>query len=540
MSEDKESGFFADGVHEDVLTNLALIRELRVVSRTSVMQFRETKKSIGQVAQELGVTYILEGSVRRSGNKVRVTGQLIHAATDEHVWASSYDRELIDIFTIQAELSRQIAGALKTALSPEEKIMIARKPTENPAAYDLYLKARDVWNRNSGQYSAVTRRIAYLQSAVELDPTFAQAWGNLAEACAFAAFSSTEGMDDYLARARTAIARAQQLAPDDPETISSVGTFHYYAFRDYDRATEQYEKLARLQPNSPSVFNYLGLIQRRQGRWAESLANFHKATELDPANISYQRNLLGNLQAGRRWDEMLVVQRRIVALLPDSLQEAEQLALISYHTRGSTREGDEFFARLSPAVLNSPEGIHLRRFWAGTKGDYAEACRLDRLQPYFEGYGEPHWRQALAAALNYGAAGDREGAIARLKNYPAELRQDLEKEPNNRVKWAFLGGMELVLGHKEEGLRCAERATAAMPISRDAMEGAIYANYLATCYDLAGDKERALAEYERQINIPSTIDFLNVHVLKRNPSCLRGDPRFQALVNDPKNNAPLF
>jgi tetratricopeptide (TPR) repeat protein len=330
------------------------------------------------------------------------------------------------------------------------------------------------------------------------------------------------------------------LAPDDPETISSVGTFHYYAFRDYDRATEQYEKLARLQPNSPSVFNSLGLIQRRQGHWAESLVNFHKATELDPANISYQRNQLGTLRAGRRWDEMLVVQRRIVALLPDSLREAYRLATIPYQASGSTREGDEFFSRLSPAVFNSPEGIYLRQGWAGTKGDYAEFIRLDKLQPYFDGYGEPHWRQAFGAASIYWSAGDRDGMRARLENYPTELHQQLEHEPNNRLKWAFLGGMELLLGHKAEGLRCAERATAAMPVSRDALEGVTYANYLAYCHDLAGDKERALAEYQRQINIPSTIDLLNVHELKRTPSTLRGDPRFEALLNDPKNNAPLF
>ncbi|MES1167532.1 MAG: hypothetical protein ABUL61_00040, partial [Oleiharenicola lentus] len=292
MSEDKDSAFFTDGMHEDILTNLALIRELRVVSRTSVMKYRDTKKSMKEIAQELGVAYILEGSVRRSGNKVRVTGQLIHAATDEHVWAQSYDRDLTDVFTIQSELSSQIAGALKAALSPEEKALLARKPTENPAAYDLFLRARDILNREGNTPATRGRQIALLQSAVDLDPGFAQAWGELAASCAYWHFLSFPDMDAYMARAKAAIDQAIKLAPDDPEVFSSLGTYYYYGFRDYARAAEQYERRERLQPNSAVVANSLSLILRRQGRWAQSLPYARRAAELDPANVSYQRNLL--------------------------------------------------------------------------------------------------------------------------------------------------------------------------------------------------------------------------------------------------------
>ncbi len=539
MSDDKDSAFFTDGMHEDILTNLALVRELRVVSRTSVMSYRGTTKPMKQIAQELGVTYILEGSVRRSGNKVRVTGQLIHAGTDEHVWAKSYDRDLTDIFGIQAELSQQIAGALQAALSPEEQLLIARKPTENPAAYDLFLRARDIVNREGNTPAARSRHIALLQGAVDLDPRFAQAWGDLAASCAFWYFLTFDDMDAYMARAKAAIERAVQLAPNDPEVFSSLGTYYYYGFRDYDRAAEQFERRARMQPNSPTVFNSLALIQRRQGRWAQSLTNARRATELDPANLPYQRNLLATLRAGRRWDETLTTMRRMVALLPDDLEVTYQLAYCYFQANGSTREGDVFFARLSQEQLNSPLGISLRQNWAVTLGDYAEAVRLDRLQPYYDEDGIPHYEQAYAAAFNYYALGDLENARKRLGDFPAELRAKLEREPNSGRLWSFLSGMEVILGHKEEALRCVERSVALLPESRDALDGVTYAAFRAFTYDWVGEKEKALAEYARLLKAPSTV-LLNVHEMKRSYSTLHGDPRFQALLDDPQNNAPLF
>ncbi|MEJ1970979.1 MAG: TIR domain-containing protein [Lacunisphaera sp.] len=539
MSEDKDSGFFADGVHEDILTNLALVRELRVVSRTSVMPYRTTAKSMRQIAQELGVTYILEGSVRRSGNKVRVTGQLIHAATDEHVWAQAYDRDLTDVFTIQAELSQQIAAALKTVLSPEEKVLIARKPTENPAAYDLFLRARDILNREGNGFSSRKKQIALLQSAVELDPTFAQAWGALAESRAFWAFSDFEEADTELAQAKVAIDRAVQLAPDDPEVYSNLGTYYYYGYRDYARAVEQYERRARLQPNSPSVFNSLALIQRRQGQWAQSLPNARRACELDPSNLRYLRNMAATLRAGRRWDELLATQGRIVALSPGDLDEAYQLVYFQFLATGSTRAAEQFFAGLSPSVRDSVLGVNLRKQWASTVGDYAEVVRLDRLQPYYDGDGTPHREQAYFTAFNYYAMGDQAGAKARLGDFPGEMRAISERMPRNVRVLEFLGGMEALLGHKEEALHYVEKAVELRPVTSDALDGGTAEAVRAIVYDLMGEKEKALAEYTRLFRTP-LIQLVSVQEFKRQYSTLKGDPRFEALLNDPANNAPLF
>jgi len=537
MSEDKDNAFFTDGIHEDILTNLAQIHDLRVVSRTSVMKYAKTDESIPQIAKELGVAYILEGSVRRAGNKVRVTGQLIHAATDEHVWAKAYDRDLTDIFAIQAELAQSIADALKAQLSPDEKTSIARRPTDNSLAYDSFLRARNVRNRGNLSHSVLERQREYLRDALKLDPQFAQAWGELADSYAYSAFSFDGGMDDLIAQAKAAIDRAVTLAPDDPAVIGSLGTYYYYAYRDYRRANEQYERLARLRPNDPTVFNSLALIQRRQGAWAQSLANSRRAVELDPANLSYLRSLVSTLEAGDRYDEAAAMQQRLVALMPDSILERYQLASISFSSRGSRTETDAFFAHLSPEEFNSPEGISARHNWAVTRGDLTEAIRLDRLQPYYSGGIFNRAEQAALAAHVLYWQGDRAGAIARLGNAETEFKQKLAQEPKNALVWGFLAMVHAVLGNSAEARRCVDRCVELMSETRDALDGPNYATVRADLLDLIGDKEDALAEYRRLLRVPQGA---NIYQLKASPSHLRGDPRFEALVNDPANNAPLF
>ncbi|RXK54746.1 TIR domain-containing protein [Oleiharenicola lentus] len=541
MSEEKDSAFFTDGIHEDILTNLALVRELRVVSRTSVMAYRATTKPMKQIAQELGVTYILEGSVRRAGNKVRVTGQLIHAATDEHVWAQSYDRDLTDVFAIQAELSQQIAAALKTALSPEEKALIARKPTENPAAYDLFLRSRDLSNREGANLATRQRRVTLLESAVTMDPKFAQAWGELAAASAFLVFGNAPGRDAILARAKQASEKALQLAPEDPDVIGSYGTYLYYGFRDYAGATAQYRRLAALQPNSPVVYNSLALIQRRQGQWAESLANARRASQLDPGNLQYWRNLLATLRYGRRWPEAIDVQNRIAAMLPDVLLEKFEVVKMQARATGSFREGEEFFRAMSREELESPEILALRKDWAEFTDQLEEFVRLDRLSPYFDGYGVPRSMQALRAALNYYLVGDKAGAVARLGEHTAEIRKLAEAEPNNVLAQMSVATLELINGRPEAARRQAEKAAALLPESKDALEGPRWSIQLAMFCDLTGDHERALAEYKRLLSVPSMLSVEGLKLDKHSLSpALRKDPRFQALLADPKNNEPLF
>jgi TolB-like protein/Flp pilus assembly protein TadD len=539
MSDDKDTGFFADGVHEDLLTNLALVPELKVVSRTSVMQYRDTKKTIKQIGEELGVAYVLEGSVRRAGNKVRVTGQLINTRTDEHVWAESYDRDLTDIFSIQAELSKKIAGALSAAISPQTKKFLERKPTENPVAYDDYLKGRDSRNRSrSGIPSAMREQEGFFKSAVQQDPNFAAAWGELAVVHALNVFWEVDHSPARLEEADAAIAQAVRLAPDAPDVIRSLGTYAYYAYRDYARATEQYEKLARLQPNDPTVFASLGLIQRRQGRFAESLVNLRRAVELDPANVSYTRNLLASLDRARRWDEARTAQQRLVTLLPDRLFEQFALADLEFSANGSMKAADALLARLSPAQRDSPTGIYWRKLWAINRGDFGEFKRLDQLHPSFDEEEDPVI-SALIAGTIYLVTGDSVALHARLDAPLVEWRARAQREPVNAKAWSFLSNIEALLGQAEAAVQHARKAAELIPESRDAMDGPTYRYLLAWVYAITGDKDRAMTELTRLMQIPTG---WNVAGIRTNPGFakLRGDPRFEALLNDPKNNAPLF
>ena len=540
MSEDKDNNaFFADGIHEDLLTNLALIPELKVISRTSVMQYRGTTKTTRQIGRELGVAYVLEGSVRRAGNKVRVTGQLINTRTDEHVWAKSYDRDLTDIFAIQAALSKEIAGALSAAISPETQRFIERRPTENSAAYDLYLKARDISNRSPiSSTPALREQEALFRQAVQLDPNFAAAWGELARVHSLFVFWGIDGSAARLADADAAIAQAVRLAPDAPEVIEALGTYAYYTYRDYARATEQYEKLARLQPNNPTVYSSLGLIQRRQGRWAESLASFRHAAELDPTNIGIQRNLLQIADYGRRWNDSRVTHQRLITLLPDQLREQLDLADGEFMGTGSWLAVDALLARLTPAQRESPIGVFYRKNWAMYRGDYAEFKRLDQLQPSLESEWPPVWSDNWAAQV-YFAAGDMAAVRARLAAPLAEWKARLENEPANAIAWAEVGQMEAALGHAKEAVRLARKATELVPESRDAVDGPIWRLQLAMVYAMNGDKDQAMAELSRLVLVPVFYSPVQIHALPAFAK-LRGDPRFEALFSDPKNNAPLF
>jgi TolB-like protein/Flp pilus assembly protein TadD len=546
MSENKEANaFFADGMHEDVITNLALIRELRVVSRTTAMQYRDTKKSLREIGAELGVAYILEGSVRRIGNKVRVTGQLIDARTDQHVWAKSYDRDLTDIFAIQSELAQAIATALQAALSPQEKSLLARRPTENLAAYDLFLQARDIRNREGVGLASLQKQEPLLQSAVALDPGFAAAWAELHYTHAVGYYLNFDHTEAKRAKAKAAHDNAVRLAPDAPEVIRTRGDFRFLIERDYARAMEYYEQRARLQPNEPTVYWSLSNIQRRQGRWAETAANSRQATQLDPGNVNYARILAMTLRICRRYDEAITEQRRTVALVSGKIGDKYTLALLPFEARGSTKEMDDFLGGLPETEANSREVIGIRKAWAQRRGDLSEAVRLDRLQPYSNGDPITHRSEALDAAVTLAAQGDLTAARARLESLPAELRARLELDPTNPDLWSELGRMEAVLGHREEALRCARKAMELMPESLDALLGPTYEAALAFVYAWTGDKDHAVAEYGRLLRgkvCTYALSWNNLHCLKHGPWAypLRDDPRFQALLDDPASNAPLF
>ena len=541
MSVDKDNGFFCDGVHEDVLTDLFIFPDLHVTSRTSVLQYRGTTKSTKEIGRELGVAFVLEGSVQRAANMVRVTGQLIDARTDQQVWAKAFDRNPSDIFAIQSELSQAIASALQAAISPANRKLIERHPTDNLAAYDLWLKARQIQNNGGQTPSSQKRQEELLRGAVDLDPNFAEAWGDLAVCHAYNVFANYDHSTARLAEAQAAIDQAVRLAPDLPDVIRDLGNFYYYAHLDYPRALEEFQLLAVARPNDATVYSSLGLIERRQGDWVTSLANLRKATQLDPANGSFSDDLFDSLYRVRRYEEAAVEKQRQLVLDPDSLQKAYDLVTLDFYAHGSTRETDAFFAGLPASKANSPRGLNLRRSWARTKGDFAEAVRLDKVQPFFDEDGAPHFVQAVDLALDLMALnGDRQAARKQIAPFAAELRSKSALEPENAIYLMFLAVMESILGHSDAALQAAQNAVQLTPMAQDQIGSEIYSIVLSAVRGWNGQKDKGLRDLSHLIAVPN--DQLNVYALRFDPLYLpfHGDPRFNALLSNPANQAPLF
>ena len=540
MSEDKDAGFFADGVHEDLLTNLALVPELKVVSRTSVMQYRGTTKTIRQIGQELGVAYILEGSVRRAGNQVRVTGQLINTRTDEHVWAKNYDRGLTDIFSIQSALSQEIATALSAAISPETKKHLERRPTENAAAYELFLKTRNEYNlAPRGSLPALKQAEERYKAVVDLDPKFAEAWGELATTHALFIFWGKDTTPARLALGEAAIAHARELAPEAPEILETLGTYAYYAHRDYAAATALYARLAKLEPNNPQMHFSLGLVLRRQGHWAESLVELRRALALEPANYAYVSVMSEMTYHLRRWDEARAMRKRLNEMHP-SLRTVLWTALqVESSITGSTAAFESEWARLTPEQRTQPIGLYFQKQWAYATRNTAEVRRLDALQPSWEEQEEPEGGAGDAAYYFY-SIGDKAGAAARIAPFVEQLRRQATEEPGNPVAQQAWGFCQIYMGQPENGLASMRTAMQLMPTANDAMDGPNYeCSYIEACA-LTGRNDETLALLPAFLKLPSLIPPASI---RTDPAFygLLDDPRFKAILSDPANlRAPLY
>jgi tetratricopeptide (TPR) repeat protein len=379
-----------------------------------------------------------------------------------------------------------------------------------------------------------------LQRAVALDPAFATAWAALSAVHAQSIFNNVDASPARLAKARAALETAQKLDPDNPEVIVGSGQLYYYALRDYPRALEYFERMTRQWPKFAYGHFMTGLVQRRQGRWAESLASLRRATELDPASAEEARNQVITWRTLRRYDEAIAEQTRRVRLLPESLRESLELARLHYQATGSTREGDAVLAGPIAERAGEANARGFRKAWAVITGDLATAVRLEREHPgewsqLVQGAGTGPMQSALILAV----AGDLPAARARLVTLPAELNTLLAEQPNNWVARSNLARAEAILGHKAEALDAARQALAGFSEVNDAVSGPSTRLTLIFALAWTGEKEEACTELRRLLAAPSNI---NVHEVKTNLAFtpLKGYPAFEAIVNDPKNNAPLF
>ena len=533
LSDEKENAYFADGIQDDILTNLSKIRELKVISRTSVMQYRGNAPNIRDIGKALGVSTVLEGSVRRSGNRVRVNVQLIDAATDEHVWANDYDRDLTDVFAIQSDLAHEIANALQAKLSDTEKALIERKPTENGEAYLAFVQAHNLQNAFE-DFGKLKQSEQLYARAVELDPKFALALARYSqlESWIFHIFDPTR---ERRQKARALAEQALQLQPDLPEAHLAMGFSYYYGDNNYDAAQKEFEIARRGLPNESEVYLALGAIQRRQGKWAESTANFEKAVSLNPKDNLPLQNLAANYQDLRNFDAANKTIDRGLALDPTAFGLLELKSKLAIFEKGDFSVAEKAFAAVKSIPMTNEQKLKTVNARADVfvlERKYQEALR--------EAESLPDDQLALihpeALCYKYFLIGfarkalqDEAGARAAFLKTKDLIQEQLKESPDAEEMHVQLAKVLAHLGEKDAALAQARRATELRPESKDALGGAEIAAGVAEVHAILGDNDRAIEILDGLLSRPSAV---TVQGLKLNPiwDPLRSDPRFQALI----------
>ena len=534
LSDAKENAYFADGIQDDILTNLSRIGDLKVISRTSVMSYRGKPTTVREIGKALGVSTILEGSVRREGNRVRVTVQLINATNDEHIWGNNYDRDLIDVFAIQTDLAHEIADALQAKLSPIEKEEIGRKPTQNADAYLLYVQAHDIFNRTDRLRDDIVKVEGLYEEAVKKDPTFALAFAGLGmvENWMYHSFDPTPARRD---KAKAAVDSGIRLGPDLPEARLALGFFYYYCDRDdqhYQRALDEFAVAQRSLPNNADVYLAIGAIERRQGKWAQSTANMEKAAALDPKNAWVLQNLSFNYEANRDFETAEKILDRGLAVAPQSFAIRGLKAKLALEWKGDASVSEKFLAEVPAGV--DPEGIvTLSRInILILQRRFAEALQLVKKMPKetVHGEGTAPTPKAFFEGILHFMLGEKDKARADFERARVIVEESVRDVPDDPGRHAQLGAIFAGLGRKEEAIREGKRAVELLPESKDAFEGPQVAIALAQIYCWTGEKEQALQLIERSLSTPNGI---NVPLLKLDPvwDPIRDDPRFKALID---------
>jgi len=531
LSDEKENAYFADGVQDDVLTNLSKIGDLRVISRTSVMQYRGRPTNLREIGKALGVSNILEGSVRRSGNKVRVNVQLIDANTDEHLWAKDYDRDLTDVFAIQSDLAGEIADALKAKLSPAERSQMTLKPTENGEAYLAFVEAHNL-SCAMEDLTKLKQSEQLYQRAIELDPNFALALARYSQLESWMV-RTHDASSDHREKARTLAERALQLQPDLPEAHLALGSSYYYGDNNYEVALKEFEIAQRALPNESEVYLSIGAIQRRQGRWAESTANLEKAVSLNPKDSWPLQNLDFNYQMLRNFDAANKTIDRALQIDPKGISLWGMKAKLAIGEKGDLSVGEKLLEKAKSFPMSSEERLQMIGGQANlllAQRKYQEVLQLGGTLPddIFAAVPGSLAYKYFPLGIAHKALGDDAAARVAFLKAKNILEEQLKQKPNDadlRVQFAKLLAW---LGEKDAAVAEAQRAIDLRPESKDAFEGPQVAEQVAQVYTILGDNARAIGLLDELLSRPSEVTSQS---LKLDPAWdpLRNDPAFQAL-----------
>jgi TolB-like protein/Flp pilus assembly protein TadD len=535
LSDDKQNAYFADGVQDEILTNLARVADLKVISRTSVMQYKASaQRNLRDIAKTLGVSHVVEGSVQRSGGRVHVSAQLIDATTDMHLWGESYDRELADVFAIENELAEQIVSQLKSKLSPQEKAAIEQKPTADLVAHDLYIRAKTLIASSAlstPQSESLFEAVRLLNQAVERDPAFALAYYQLAEAHDLLYLQGIDHTAARLAVADGAIQSLARLRPNSGEAHLALAKHLYWCYHDYDRAREELTLAQKSLPNDPLPFQLAGYIDRRQGRWPESIKNLERAIELDPQNSAFLEQIARSYECLRRYADAERVLDRAVALAPKDAAMRASRAEIELHWHADARP---LMSTIEAIIAkDSRQAKNIAEFWLQVslcERDFDGAVRALAALPIDGCHQEtilfPRvWCEGVVAQMR----GDTAAARAAFISVRNEIAKLVREQPAYAEALCALGMADAALGHKEDAIREGRRAVELLPVTKDSIIGPLLVQDLALIYAWTGEKDLALEQLSVAARIPG---YLSYGQLRLHPywDPLRGDPRFEKIV----------
>jgi serine/threonine protein kinase/Tfp pilus assembly protein PilF len=533
LSSDKENAYFAEGIQDEILTRLSKISDLKVISRTSTQHYQSAPKNLREIAKQLGVAHILEGSVQKSADTVRVNVQLIKAASDSHLWSDTFDRKLTDILSVESEVAKTIADQLRAKLTGHEQEVIAAKATDNPEAYDAYLRGLAYTLKTGFTPANSLGAQKYLKQAVQLDPNFALGWALLSYVDASGYLTqSLQPTETLREEARQAADTALRLQPKLGEAVFAKGFYHYACLRDYDTAVDYLEQAHRLLPNNSRIPQSLAYVERRRGNWDKSDAHFNEAEKLDPRNVNLLSQHARSYICLRRFPEALAKLEQILNITPDDIDTLVLKARIAQ------AEGDlpRAAALLGPLRLGA---------------DYANALETQVYQAILESHPAAviaQLKQILATpdqALGYyngelrfwlgwaqEVSGDHDGARESWGQARTELESFLKEQPGNIVLMGDLALTNMALGDNTAALTLTERAIAMMSIEKDALTGPRPLDILARVAARAGDADRAISTLAKLLSIPYEAPLAANPPLT--PALLRLDPMFERLRKDPR------
>jgi TolB-like protein len=549
LSSDKENAYFADGVQDEILTHLAKIADLKVISRTSVVQYKSgAARNLRKIGEELGVAHVLEGSVQRAANKIRVNAQLVDARTDAHVWAQTYDRDLADVFAIQSEIAQAIADQLQAKLSPNEKKTIEECPTGDIAAFDLYSRGKTLIltpGAGVGEESSLREGIELLKSATERDPTFHAAFCQLVFGNDLLYVDGYDHTPERLSAAESALSAAERLRPDSPETHLARASHLYFALRDYEGAEMQLDIAAHGLPNDSRILALKGYIVRRKGKAEEGLRLLKQAMMLDPRNASLLEQIAVNHMWLRHYAEATEAYDRLLQIKPDDLLFRVVRTLGDWYAHADPAAMCQVVEQMR---LNTPESVSdvadnwflcalSNRDWAAAEQALAAVgdnpCWVDMGLNFSRRFGEG----LIARAMHDETRARREFAAAR-----TEQEQLVQKQKDYGPPLCVLGLIDAALGKKDAALQDGRRAMELLPREKDATNSDVLFAYFAVIAAWAGEKDLALQQLSEAIPLYGAGKITSYGVLKLMPfwDALRGDPRFEKIVASlaPKDVAP--